>query len=246
MALYLEEIEKADITCPPKSLKNLSENIEDILIEKQFKGQKLVSGWEKVDQDEENDSWVAREEEDCQRDYEHFVHDLIESMDARYNTCVSTMCCLLKWMDLEEIFTLLCGHRQRGKPVINEVQLEKFGNEDFKKFVAHVCKLKHVQSAIENGRLEMDLSHVIYRKMKQALKYLLWKKKDVMLKWFLLTTKKKSLTTLATEVPSNASVLQSFSLSVPKAKSPTPYTSPFTVTKKFTRHWGKKFAFWSI
>ena len=22
-----------------------------------------------------------------------------------------------------------------------------------------------------------------------------------------------------------------------------PYTSPFTVTKKFTRHWGKKFAF---
>ena len=137
--------------------------------------------------------------------------------------------------------------------------------------MAHVCKLKHVQSTIENGRLEMEpgLSHVIYRKMKQALKYLLCEKKDVMLKWFLLTTKKKSLTTLATEVPSNASVLQSFSLSVPKAKSPTldvqfimtfcddekeytcslmklPYTSPFTVTKKFTRHWGKKFAFWSI
>ena len=125
-------------------------------------------------------------------------------------------------MDLEKIFTLLCGYRQRGKPIINEVQLEKFGNEDFKKFVAHVCKLKHVQSAIENGRLEMEpgLSHVIYHKMKQGLKYLLWEKKDVMLKWFLLTTKKKSLTTLATEVPSNASVLQSFSLFVPKAKSP--------------------------
>jgi hypothetical protein len=48
-------------------LKNFSENIEDILIEKQFKGQKLVNGWEKIAQDEENDNWVAREEEDCQQ-----------------------------------------------------------------------------------------------------------------------------------------------------------------------------------
>jgi hypothetical protein len=84
-------------------------------------------------------------------------------------------------MDLEEIFTLLCGllcgQRQRGKPVINEVQLEQFGNEDFKKFVAHVCNLKHVQSTIADGRLEMEpgLSHVIYRKIKQALKYLFLK-----------------------------------------------------------------------
>ena len=125
-------------------------------------------------------------------------------------------------MDLEEIFTLLCGHRQRGKLVINEVQLEKFGNEDFKKFVAHVCKLKHVQSAIENGRLEMEpgLSHVIYRKKKQALKYLLWETKDAEMVSF--DDEEEIFDNFSyTEIPSNASVHQSFSLSVPKAKSPT-------------------------
>jgi hypothetical protein len=67
LKLYLQEIEKANIICPPGCLKNFSENIEDILIEKQFKGQKLVNGWEKIAQDEENDNWVAREEEDCQQ-----------------------------------------------------------------------------------------------------------------------------------------------------------------------------------
>ena len=100
-------------------------------------------------------------------------------MDARYNTCVPSLCCLLKCADMchkpAEIFKLLCGQRQKGKPVIKEVQLEQFGNEDFRKFVTHVCALKHVQFAITDGCLEMEpgLSHVIYRKLKQALKHLL-------------------------------------------------------------------------
>ena len=42
----------------------------------------------------------------------------------------------------------------------------------------------------------------------------------MMLNWFLLTTKKRP-TSLAAEVPSNASVLQSFGLSIPEPKSNT-------------------------
>lgn len=185
----------------------------------------MVNGWEKVDQDEENDNWVATEEADCQRNYEHFVHDLIESMDARYNTCVSTLCWLLKCMDLEEIFTLLADSFKE-----ESLLLMKFKQSNLEMMFQEVCGT-HRQtqtcpilpdSNIADGRLEMEpgLSHVIYRKMKQALKNLLWEKKDVMLKWFLLTTKRKSLTCLATEVTSNASALQSFALSVPEAKLP--------------------------
>lgn len=220
---YLQKIEKADIRNPPKCLKNLSEHIGNILTQNQFKGQQLVDGWETVAQDEDVDQWEARDAEDCQQDYVHFVHDLIESMDARYETCVSSMCSLLKCFDLEEIFVLLCGERQRGKPVIKEIELEQFGNENFRKFMAHVCSLNHIRSAIQDGTLEMEpaLSHVIYRKLKQTLKYLLWERKDVILHWFQLVTKKNDLKPLAPEIPSKTSVLQSFALSVPDPSLPS-------------------------
>ena len=67
-------------------------------------------------------------------------------MNARYDTCVPTLSTLLTCMDLEEIFVLLRRERPRGKPVLDEVKLEQFGNENFKKFVAHVCTLEHVAS----------------------------------------------------------------------------------------------------
>ena len=48
LKLYLQKIEKADIPCPPKCLKNLSENIVNILTQSKFKGQTLVDGWQTV------------------------------------------------------------------------------------------------------------------------------------------------------------------------------------------------------
>ena len=74
---------------------------------------------------------------------------------------------------------LSCGERQRSKPVIKELELERFGNEEFKKFMAHVCSLDHIRSTIEDGALQMEpgMSHVFLPKVKASPKTVFMGKK---------------------------------------------------------------------
>jgi predicted ATPase len=69
---------------------------------------------------------------------------MTNSLDARYNACVADMCTTLLCLDFETIITLLCGSCQSGKPTLNEVKLEEFGRDGFKRFLEFVCRQDHI------------------------------------------------------------------------------------------------------
>ena len=209
---FLQSLKDEDIENPSQSLKNLSEHIENITTDSTFKGQPLVDGWKIIAHDDNVDTWLVRDVCDCKNDFQIFVGDMINSLDARYNTCVADMCTSLLCLDFETIITLLCGSRQNGKPVLNEVKLEEFGKDGFKRFIEYVCRQDHIQTAIKDGVLELEpgLSHVLHRKLKQVLKEIIWEKKDLMVKWFSVIKKKP--VALAVDLPASTRTLQTFTL----------------------------------
>ncbi|CAB3982578.1 Hypothetical predicted protein [Paramuricea clavata] len=179
---FLESLLEEVIIDPSESMPILKNHVDEIM-KGSFKGQKLVQGWKLVSQDETNCYWEARDIEDCQSNFEVFVKDTVESMSRRYDICVPIMCEMLTCLDLESIITLLCGKRRDGKPCINEGDLEEYGTEGFKAFISHICSITHVKLAIEDGAIDLDpqLSHIVHRKLKQALKDILWQGRETMI-----------------------------------------------------------------
>eukprot|EP00112_Aurelia_sp_Birch-Aquarium-sp1_P015931 Seg357.1 transcript_id=Seg357.1/GoldUCD/mRNA.D3Y31 product="hypothetical protein" protein_id=Seg357.1/GoldUCD/D3Y31 len=123
------------------------------------------------------------------------------------------MCDQLTCLDIEVIISLLCGERRNGKPAIDEIKLEEYGRDGFKEFVTYVCSQEHVKTAIDDGLLDIHpgLAHVLHRKLKQAMKMMLWERKDIMGRWFLMA--KKGGKCLSEELTKDARCLQAFSMS---------------------------------
>ncbi len=171
-------LENLEILGPPECMPILPKHITSIVEEKTFKGQDLVKGWKVISHDETTDHWIARELEDCEIEVHKFITDVVQSLEAR----------------LESLVMLLCGKRRDGKVVIDEGDLEEFGEVGFKVFIAYICQQGHIQIAIREGEINLDprLSHVLYRKFKQLLKDMIWEKKEIMINWFRVISKDKA------------------------------------------------------
>jgi hypothetical protein len=141
---FLENLKDEDIKKPSSLLKNLTKHMKDITTKSMFKDQALVDGWKIISHDENVDTWLVRDVCDCEEDFKVFVEDMTNSLDARYNACVADMCTTLLCLDFETIITLLCGSCQSGKPTLNEVKLEEFGRDGFKRFLEFVCRQDHI------------------------------------------------------------------------------------------------------
>lgn len=104
------------------------------------------------------------------------------------------MCRHLKCLDLASLLRLICGERCNGKVIINKGDLEEFGNAGFKAFLEYICLQDHIKVAIVEGELDLDPrpSHVLYRKLKQALKNIIWEN-EIMVLWFRVFSNKKLL-----------------------------------------------------
>ena len=56
---------------------------------------------------------------------------------------------ILTCVDLDSVFTLLCGERLESgkvKLAVGEGQLERYGRENLQKLFEYVCSLEHVQA----------------------------------------------------------------------------------------------------
>eukprot|EP00112_Aurelia_sp_Birch-Aquarium-sp1_P025226 Seg8290.1 transcript_id=Seg8290.1/GoldUCD/mRNA.D3Y31 product="hypothetical protein" protein_id=Seg8290.1/GoldUCD/D3Y31 len=146
-----------------------------------YKGTSLVPGWMVVGQAEGEDGepvmeWVARELNDCEEDLQKLATDLLSSIKSRMAK-VSDMQHKLVCMDLDQLVGCITGERNRQSVVkIDEAKLEHFAQEEFKEFYEYVCTQDHVQKLAEQRELNLEpaLSHVIHRKLKEALKMLIW------------------------------------------------------------------------
>ncbi len=211
----LQSLKDEDVEEPTTSLKFLSDIIVDIVMKREFKGQKLVEGLELILQDDEVNNWVARDIQDCKEDFLIFVEDITQSIQKRYESCVSDMCSSLQCLDLEQIVTLCSDYRKNGKPIIEEVELEEYGRVGFHNFIEFVCAQDQIRAAIEDGMLEIDpgLSHVLHRKLKQVLKEFLCINKTVMSNLFLAVSAGHSKPVpLSSQLPDSARTLQEFYL----------------------------------
>ena len=141
---------------PKSSFPLLKKYSGDILLRK-FKGVNLVQGWKitstvSTKGAEGNtttvDSWVTREKDDVEKDLKLFLSDLISSCSKRIDNCAHELISTLKCLDLDCIFSYLCGERLTSGKVrlsTNEESLERFGQEEFEKLFAYVCSLDHVR-----------------------------------------------------------------------------------------------------
>ena len=78
------------------------------------------------------------------------------------------------------------------QPLMKSSLKNTFRREGFKKFVTYASFQEHVNSATNYRLLEIHprLGHVLHRKVKQAMKMMLWERKDIMGKWFVIAKKK--------------------------------------------------------
>lgn len=86
-------------------------------------------------------------------------------------------------------YRIFCFYRTAtGVVKIDEAKLEEYGKEGFSHFFAHVCKMLHVQSLACEDDLNFNpkLSHVVHRRLKTALKDLIWHEQfqALMSRWF--------------------------------------------------------------
>ena len=159
-----------------------------------FKGTKVVPGWLKVEKNvsEEVSSgrktttikWRARDLKDCRVDLEAFCAAMIKSMDLRFSgKSVKLMQKQLVAVDLDELISLCCGHRN-GTAVVIEVKFENYGKQEFLSFWTYICSLSHIKNL--NGLFKRELSHMVHRTIKQALKSIIWEKKyrEITMQWF--------------------------------------------------------------
>lgn len=87
-----------------------------------------------------------------------------------------------------QLYFLFQYRSATGNVKIDEAKLEEYGMEKFSNFLAHVCKMPHVQRlSCEAGLIfNPKLSHVMHRHLKTALKDFIWLQqfRDVMSRWF--------------------------------------------------------------
>ncbi|CAB3986826.1 Hypothetical predicted protein [Paramuricea clavata] len=146
-----------------------SNNIRDIRKGK-FKGTKVVPGWLKVEKnvfEEMSDGkktrttkWRARDLKDRRVDLEVFCVAMIKSMVLRFSVkSVKRMQKQIVAVDLDELISLCCGHKNLTAVVVDENLY---------------------------GLFKGELSHIVHRNVKQALKSIIWEKKyrEIMKQWF--------------------------------------------------------------
>ena len=141
---------------PTFMLPSLKANIADVKLHL-YQGTKLVPAWiitsTNTVRDETGkktiiDSWNAREIKDVENDLKTFVADLITSFDSRVRSCTKDLQNVLVCMDLDTLFTLLCGERLANGKVklsLGEAKLEVHGQENFQRFFNYICSLPHIR-----------------------------------------------------------------------------------------------------
>jgi hypothetical protein len=148
-----------------------SNNIRDIRKGK-FKGTKVVPGWLKVEKnvpEEVSDGkkttttkWRARDLKDCRVDLEVFCAAMIKSMDLRFSgKSVKRMQKQIVAVDLYELISLCCGHKNLTAVVVDEVKFENYGKQEFLSFWTYIvgvisfvdftdliiCRCRYLQSS---------------------------------------------------------------------------------------------------
>ncbi len=133
------------LTAPTSMLPMLEANIDDIQ-SGEYKGTCLVPGWmivsTKKDVDEMGktivtDKWIQRQVVDVEIDMKTFMKDILTSFESRISKCTKEMQYTLRCMDLDTLFSLLCGERLgNGKLKLEhgEGLLQSHGVEDFERF----------------------------------------------------------------------------------------------------------------
>ena len=194
---YLENMKSSlSIHSPSSLFPLLTEHSRDILWRK-FKGTELVQGWKVVSNearvdDEGNpvtiDHWNAREANDVEKDLEVFISDLLLSFNKRITTGSDEPMSILTCLDLDTIFSFLCGKRlKNGKIELSsdEASLDSYGKASFDRFFTYVCSLDQGEDLL----FDPASAHVVLHKIKQALKLFLWKnERKYLLKWFSLSS----------------------------------------------------------
>ena len=133
------------LTAPTSMFPMLEANIDDIQ-SGTYKGTRLVPGWmivstEKVVDETGKtivtDNWNQRQASDVEADMKTFMKDIFTSFDTRIKSCTKEMQNILTCMDLDTIFSLLCGERLGNRNVKlehGEGSLQSYGVENFQRF----------------------------------------------------------------------------------------------------------------
>lgn len=163
-------------------LPRLKEHIED-LNKLVYKGVKLEPGYlvvattsEPQPQDgkkrgpvNKTYTWSARDLNECEKDAQTFLEDLIKSVEARYQSAINNVChSLYRCIDFHGLISCIVSTESNtGKPY-NQVKLVKHGMKDFEAFVAHVNTLPHIK---EDATLCFDpvMTNTFYSNIKSAL-----------------------------------------------------------------------------
>ena len=174
------------VDSPKSSFSLLKKYSGDILLRK-FKGVNLVQGWKitstvsKKDAEGNTttvDSWFAREKDDVEKDLKLFLSDVISSCSKKNDNCAHGLISTLKCLDLDCIFSYLCGERLKSGKVFQSMRnlLSSFGKK-FEKFFAYVCSLDHVQKLPraydEDVLFSVAFSQIVFHKIKVSLKMFL-------------------------------------------------------------------------
>ena len=77
-------------------------------------------------------------------------------------------------VDLDELVSLCCRHKNGTSVVVDEVQFEEYGKEEFLSFWTYICRLPHIKSL--DGLFKGELSHIVHRNIKHTLKSIIWEK----------------------------------------------------------------------
>jgi hypothetical protein len=80
---------------------------------------------------------------------------------------------------------LCCGHKNLTAVVVDVVKFENYGKQEFLSFWTYICSLPHITKNLYE-LFKGELSHIVHRNVKQALKSTIWEKKycKIMMKWF--------------------------------------------------------------
>ncbi|CAB4020709.1 Hypothetical predicted protein [Paramuricea clavata] len=199
ICLWLSKVRQRIQKCIPISFDSpdlplTSNNIRDIKKGK-FKGTKVVPGWLKVEKnvfEEVSDgkkttttNWRARDLKVCRVDLEVFRVAMIKSIDLRFSgKSVKRMQKKIVAVDLDELISLCCGHKNLTAVVVDEVKFENYGKQEFLSFWTYICSLPHIKNLY--GLFKGELSHIVHRNVKQALKSIIWEKKyrEITKQWF--------------------------------------------------------------
>lgn len=123
VALELGQVATLSLSSPTEQFSYLHGTMKEIH-RGYYKGVKLVPGWllvgREIDENQETVyQWVAREQEDCEKDLKQLAVDLAESLNSRYKQSVTQMQEYLTSLDLDCLVQHLCGERLFILPSIN-------------------------------------------------------------------------------------------------------------------------------